>query len=131
MIEQGSDDQAPSGVSTNSTNNSQIYTTASQYAGSELADATSTNTHGKPTIYAQLVSFGGTVLNPGECQTQTLTVNGTQGTSVVDVTPVVNPGDGFFWRGVPSGANTVAVSVCSGGVTAAPAVTNYNIRVTR
>lgn len=74
-------------------------------------------------------SIGGGTLTSGACATTTVSVTGATTAMGVNVTPVTNPGDQFFWKGYVSSANTVAVSVCNGGSTGTPTASTYNVRV--
>lgn len=74
-------------------------------------------------------SIGGGALTSGACASTTVTVTGATTAMGVNVTPVTNPGDQFFWKGYVSSANTVTVSICNGGSTGTPTASTYNVRV--
>lgn len=74
-------------------------------------------------------SIGGGALTSGACASTTVTVTGATTSMGVNVTPVTNPGDQFFWKGYVSSANTVTVSICNGGSTGTPTASTYNVRV--
>lgn len=74
-------------------------------------------------------SLGGSALAAGACSTTAITVTGATTSMAVVTTPVTYPGDGFYWRGYVSSANTVTASICSVTNSATPTASVYNVRV--
>lgn len=74
-------------------------------------------------------SIGGSALAAGACSTTTVSITGASTAMAVTTTPVTYPGDGFYWRGYVSSANTVTVSICSVTNSATPTASAYNVRV--
>lgn len=82
-----------------------------------------------PILSGTTVSFGGDVLIiGGSCVSQTVTITGVASGMAVVATPTVSPGDGLFWYGYVSSANTVIVKLCA-VVSVLPTSTTYNVRV--
>ena len=75
-------------------------------------------------------AIGGSPLLAGACASGTLSVPGVTTLMVPNVSPQTYPGDGFWWEGYVSGADTVTVKVCA-AVTGTPVSAAYNVRVTQ
>lgn len=73
-------------------------------------------------------AIGGSSLTVGVCTSGTATVTGAAVGMAVAATPNTYPGDGVFWHGYVSSANTVTVVIC-GVVIITPASSTYNVRV--
>lgn len=82
-----------------------------------------------PTLTATSASIGGSALASGTCASTTVSVPGATTGMAVNSTPVTYPGDGFYWRGYVSSANTVTVTICSVTNSATPTASVYNVRV--
>ena len=72
-------------------------------------------------------SIGGGALIAGACASTTVNIAYVPATAAFAVTPVTYPGDGFYWYGYLSAANTVTVKVCA-AVAGTPTASVYNIR---
>lgn len=73
-------------------------------------------------------SLGGSALAAGACTSTTATISGATSTNSVSVSPQTYPGDGIYWEGYISSANTVTVKVCAVTSTT-PVASLYNVRV--
>ncbi|KTS01962.1 hypothetical protein SB2_28055 [Methylobacterium radiotolerans] len=80
------------------------------------------------TLAGTTASIGGSALAAGACASGTATIAGAKSGMAVAATPSTYPGDGIFWNGYVSAANTVTVKVC-GAVASTPAASAYNVRV--
>lgn len=74
-------------------------------------------------------SIGGGLLAAGGCTSGATTITGATSTMEVVATPSIYPGDGIFWHGYVSSADTVTVKVCA-AVLATPTASTYNISAT-
>jgi hypothetical protein len=81
-----------------------------------------------PALSGVSPTMGGRALSAGRCATALLDLPGTTTAMAVDVSPVIYPGDGFYWRGYVSAAGTVTVKVCA-VVAGSPIASAYNVRV--
>jgi hypothetical protein len=73
-------------------------------------------------------SLGGSALAAGACASNTTTINTAASGMVPAASPVTDPGAGFYWKAVISGANTVTTSVCA-AIAGTPTASVYNIVV--
>jgi len=86
------------------------------------------------TLSAQTERLGGAALANGACAKTSVTVIGANTTMAVVVSPAggVDPGDGFYLRGLVTDDDAVTVKLCNAaGGRATPAVAAYNVRVLR
>ncbi|WP_124485670.1 MULTISPECIES: hypothetical protein [unclassified Burkholderia] len=81
-----------------------------------------------PNLSGTSSSIGGSSLAAGACASTTVTITNATTGMAVSVAPVTYPGDGFYWRGYVSSANTVTVSVCAAAA-GTPTASTYNVRV--
>ena len=74
--------------------------------------------------------IGITAVPSGGCTKGTASVQGSTTSMVVLATPVTPPAPGFSWRAYVSAPSVVTVEVCNtGGATAVPGASVYNVRV--
>lgn len=110
----------------------------SGYVSYAIADAGANNTKhifdGTETVFSTTpyttAALGGGALLAGACASTTVAVNAVAATDTIDVTPQTYPGDGNYWLGYMSAANTVTVKVCA-AVAGTPVSSVYNVRVTK
>jgi hypothetical protein len=81
-----------------------------------------------PVLSGTTGKIGGRPLAAGACATGTAIVAQATTAMAVMVTPVTYPGDGLFWNGYVSSANTVTVKLCAAGATTPEAIA-FNVRV--
>ncbi len=79
-------------------------------------------------LSATSASIGGGLLAAGSCASAATTVTGAATTMAVITTPQTYPGDGIYWRGYVSSADTVTVKVCA-VLLSTPTASPYIIRV--
>lgn len=80
------------------------------------------------TLSGTTASLGGGALLAGACTSGTVSVTGATTAMAVAASPVTYPGDGAYWMGYVSSANTVTVKVCA-AVALTPTASTYNVRV--
>lgn len=80
------------------------------------------------TLFGATSSIGGGLLTVGTCASGTATITGAATGMAVDATPTTYPGDGNYWLGYVSAADTVTVKVCA-TATLTPTASVYNIRI--
>lgn len=83
----------------------------------------------KGQLVATSASIGGGSLASGACAATATTVTGATVGMGVTITPTTYPGDGFYWRGYVSSANTVTSTVCAVTNSSTPTASTYVIRV--
>lgn len=83
-----------------------------------------------PDYAATSSAIGGSALTAGTCSSGTVTVTGATSSMVAKATPVIYPGDAFFWKAYVSALNTVTVKVCAAAA-GTPTAAAYNVRVTK
>jgi len=81
-----------------------------------------------PGIIGTTASIGGGALLVAGCTSGTITVAGAAAGMGVVVAPNTYPGDGTFWYGYVSSANTVTVKVCV-VLALTPTASTYTVRV--
>lgn len=79
-------------------------------------------------LAATTAAIGGGALAAGACASSTVAVTGATTSMAVVTTPNTYPGDGNFWEGYVSAADTVTFKVCA-SIAQTPASSTYNVRV--
>lgn len=77
-------------------------------------------------LFGTSTSIGGSLLAAGGCTSGATTVTGATSSMEVVVTPTTYPGDGVFWNGYVSSANTITVKVCE-VILGTPTASTYNL----